>query len=57
MPPSGSTVDKVYQALLRKGKSKATAAKISQAVTRLSLQSGKPPKHSKYNAKKRLPGM
>ena len=34
---------RVYEALLRKGKSKERAAKIAQAVTGLALATGKPP--------------
>lgn len=44
--PAGSKVDKMYKALLREGKDKATAAKITQARTGQSLQTGRPTKHS-----------
>jgi hypothetical protein len=57
--PEGTPVDRLYKALKRKGKSDATAAKISQAVTHLSLQTGEPPKGKvKIRRKKqaRLPG-
>jgi hypothetical protein len=39
--PKGSKVEKVYKAVLSKGKSKATAAKIAQAVTKQSLKTGR----------------
>lgn len=42
--PKGSKVDKVYQALLKQGKSKGAAARIAQAQTGLSLATGKRPK-------------
>lgn len=42
--PSGTRVEKVYRALLKQGKSKESAAKIAQSVTKLSLATGKPPK-------------
>jgi hypothetical protein len=42
--PKGTKVHKVYDALLREGKSKASAAKIAQAVTGKSLATGKTPK-------------
>ncbi len=42
--PAGSKVDKIYQALLRQGKNKATAAKIAQSKSGQALQTGKPPK-------------
>lgn len=34
----------MYRALLKKGKSKESAAKIAQSVTGLALATGKPPK-------------
>lgn len=43
--PTGSQVDRIYQALKRKGKSPATAAKIAQSSTGRSLMTGKPAKH------------
>lgn len=42
--PKGTKVDKVYQALRKKGKSKATSAKIAQAATGEVLATGRPPK-------------
>ncbi len=39
--PKGSKVEKVYKAILREGKSKASAAKISQSVTKQSLKTGR----------------
>ena len=48
--PEGTKVDKMYQALREKGHSEASAAKIAQAMTGQSLQTGKPPK--KDNDKK-----
>jgi len=42
--PAGSAVDIVYQALLRKGYSQESAARIAQAQTGLSLSTGEPPK-------------
>lgn len=42
--PKGTKVDKVYQALLKQGKSKASAARIAQATTGKSLQTGRKPK-------------
>lgn len=42
--PKGTKVEKVYQALLREGKTKAQAAKIAQSQTGQSLQTGKKPK-------------
>ena len=44
MSPKGSKVDKTYKALRRKGKSKASAAKIAQSVTGQSLKTGRKPK-------------
>jgi hypothetical protein len=43
--PKGSKVDDIYQALLKEGKSKEQAAKISQAKSGEALATGKPPKH------------
>lgn len=45
--PKGTKVYKVYEALLRQGKSKATAAKIAQSQTGKSLQTGRKPKGKK----------
>ena len=42
--PKGTTVERMYRALRRKGKTKASAAKIAQAQTRLALATGRPPK-------------
>lgn len=45
--PKGSKVDKVYRALLRQGKSKASAAKIAQSKTGQALATGRKPKRRK----------
>ena len=45
--PAGTPVDRLYQKLLSEGKSKATAAKIAQAQTGLSLATGKPPQNKR----------
>jgi len=45
--PHGSKVEKVYKALLRQGKSKASAAKIAQATTGQALATGRKPKRKK----------
>lgn len=42
--PKNSKVHKVYEALLRQGKSKASAARIAQARTGQALATGRPPK-------------
>lgn len=42
--PKGTKVEKLYQRLLKEGYSKASAAKIAQAKTKLSLKTGKKPK-------------
>jgi hypothetical protein len=42
--PINSRVHKVFKALTRDGHSEQSAAKIAQAVTGRSLQTGKPPK-------------
>lgn len=42
--PKGTTVERMYSALRRQGKSKAAAAKIAQAQTGLALATGRPPK-------------
>ncbi len=44
--PTGTKVDDMFQALKREGHSVASAAKISQARTGLSLKTGRPPKKS-----------
>lgn len=46
--PKGSKVEKVYEALKREGKDKATAAKIAQSKTGQALATGKPPKRKGY---------
>ena len=45
--PENSKVDRVYKALLRRGYSKGSAARIAQAQTGQALQTGKPPKGKK----------
>jgi hypothetical protein len=45
--PRGTKVDKIYRALVREGKSKASAARIAQAKTGRSLATGKPPKRKR----------
>lgn len=45
--PKGTKVDKVYEALLRQGKDKGTAARIAQAKTGQSLKTGKASKGKK----------
>lgn len=45
--PEGTRVHRVYKALLRQGKSKASAARIAQAKTGQSLKTGKKPKKRK----------
>ena len=42
--PKGTTVERMYRALRRKGKSNAASAKIAQAQTGLALATGRPPK-------------
>ncbi len=42
--PKGTHVERVYEALRREGRSKESAARIAQAVTHLSLATGKKPK-------------
>jgi len=42
--PRGTKVDKLYKKLRKKGKSKASAAKIAQSKTGLALMTGKKPK-------------
>ena len=46
--PKGSKVDEIYQALLREGKSKESAAQIAQAQTGEALATGKPPKSKHF---------
>lgn len=45
--PKGSKVDKMYQALKRKGASSGKAARIAQAKTGQSLKTGRAPKKKK----------
>lgn len=47
--PTGTKVEKLYQKLKSKGKSKASAARIAQAVTGQSLKTGKKPKAKSQN--------
>ena len=42
--PEGTKVHNLYEKLLQKGYSKGSAARIAQAKTGQSLQTGKPPK-------------
>jgi hypothetical protein len=42
--PKGTKVEKVYQALRRKGASEGKAARIAQSKTGQALATGKPPK-------------
>lgn len=42
--PKGTVVHRMFEALKRKGKSVASAARIAQSRTGRSLQTGKPPK-------------
>lgn len=42
--PKGTKVDKVFRALKRQGKGEGQAGRIAQAVTGLSLKTGKPPR-------------
>ena len=42
--PRGTTVDRMYRALLKQGKSKASAARIAQSRTGKSLATGRKPK-------------
>lgn len=43
--PIGTQVDRIFEALKRKGKSSPSAARIAQTNTGRSLMTGKPPKH------------
>jgi hypothetical protein len=45
--PTNTKVHRLYEALLRGGKSKASAAKIAQSVTGKALATGKKPKKKK----------
>lgn len=42
--PKGTKVDKVYEALRKKGAPKGKAARIAQAATGKSLKTGRAPK-------------
>ena len=42
--PKNTRVHRVYEALIRQGKSKASAARIAQAVTGRALATGRKPK-------------
>jgi len=44
MSPVNSRVHKMYEALIRQGKSKASAARIAQSATKKSLKTGRKPK-------------
>jgi len=50
--PKGTKVHDMYDAMVKEGMSKGKAARISQAKTGQSLQTGKPPKN-KSKKKKR----
>ena len=43
--PTGTPVDRMFQALKREGHSVASAARIAQSRTGLALATGKPPRH------------
>jgi len=45
--PKGTAVHALYEALKRSGKSSASAARIAQAKTGRSLQTGRKPKKKK----------
>lgn len=45
--PAGTAVERMYQALKRKGYSKGKSARIAQSKTGLSLKTGRPPKHKR----------
>jgi len=44
--PKGTRVEKMYKGLLKEGYSKASAARIAQSRTGLSLATGRKPKHA-----------
>jgi len=48
--PEGTKVHDTYEALLRKGYDKGKSARIAQAQTGQSLQTGKRLKKKKYNS-------
>lgn len=55
--PTGTRVDRIYQAIKRKTGDKGKAARIAQAQTGLSLATGKKPKsQSQKRRAKRLEG-
>lgn len=45
--PKGTQVHRIYDALVREGKDKGTAARIAQSKTGRSLATGKPPKRKR----------
>ena len=45
--PKGSKVDKIFQALKKKGMTEGKAARIAQSKSGQSLKTGKPPKGKK----------
>jgi len=49
--PKGTKVERCYTKLRRRGMSKASAARICQASTGLSLKTGKPPKSKRKRRK------
>lgn len=51
--PEGSKVHDVYEALLRKGASKESAAKIAQSQTGEALATGRPAKHQNFFPERR----
>jgi hypothetical protein len=46
--PKGTKVDKIYEALRKKGASKGKAARIAQSKSGESLKTGKPPKKKRH---------
>jgi len=50
--PKGTKVHEIYEALLREGYSKASAARIAQEKTGLALATGKPPRKKGKGRKK-----
>jgi hypothetical protein len=45
--PKNTKVHRMYEGLLKSGKSKASAARIAQHQTGQSLLTGRPPKHKR----------
>jgi len=45
--PKGTKVHRIYEALVKEGKSKESAARIAQSKTGKSLKTGKKPKKKK----------